>query len=152
MLDLATAQLGLNHIQCIVRALHDLANTDGLHATEEAMIQGFYALCRDDAHAPISYDELVREPFDPAQAAEVFDAPASKAALLHSCLLLAYADGVCSAAERARIATLARALGVSDADLAVLEEQVRDHLIQQIAHIENVDALRDVARELGERS
>lgn len=152
MLDLATAQLELHHIQFIVRALHDLANIDGLHATEEAMIKGFYELCRDDAHAPIGYDDLVREPFDPAQAADLFDAPASKAALLHSCLLLAYADGVCSAAERARIATLAEALGVSDADLALLEDQVRDHLIQQIAQIENVDALRDVARELSERS
>ncbi len=151
MLDIAEAQLELRHIQFIVRALHDLARTDGLHEAERAMLKNFYEQCRDETHALASYDDLVGVPFDPTDAAELFHDDGAKVAFLHSCLLLAYADGACSSGERAKIAAFATALDVPEADLVALEEAVRDHLMQQISQIENLDALQEVARELVDR-
>jgi uncharacterized membrane protein YebE (DUF533 family) len=149
MLDIADAQLELNHVQFLVRALHDLAETDGVHEAERILLRAFYDQCQGDAHALSSFEDLVRSPFDPAGAVEMFRDDAQKAVLLHSCFLLAYADGSCSAGERAKIQAFGTALGVSGQDMASLEDAVRDWLMQEIAQIENVDALTEVARELG---
>jgi DnaJ-domain-containing protein 1 len=78
----------------------------------------------------------------------VLDSVELKGVFLHSCVLLAYADGKYSATERAKVAEFAKALGMAADQLASIEEAVSDHLMQQIARIENIDALGEVAREL----
>lgn len=148
MFDLSDTQLDLPHLQFIVRALHDLAETDGIHDIEQVLLRGFYEQCQNEAHALTSFDELTSGPFDPGCCAELFTEEAQRAMFLQSCLLLAYADGTYSAGERAKVAEYARALGVSDESLTTLEEGVRDHLMQQISQIENTDALQEVAREM----
>lgn len=143
-----TTNLDLHHIQAMVRAMHELALTDGLHDAERVMLRGFYDSCQQDAGALTSFDELIGTAFDPAAARELFDTAERRAALLQSCVFLAYADGSYSAGERAKVKAYADAVGASAQELADCEGQVADHLLQQISRIENVDALQQVAAEL----
>lgn len=143
-----TTTLELHHLQAIVRAMHDIALTDGVHDAERVMLRGFYESCQRDAAALASFDDLVAMPFDLAAIVDDFTQPAQKIALLHSCLLLAHADGQYSADERRKVQDFAAALGVSDGDLGQIEEGVTDYLLQQISRITNTDALQEVAKEL----
>jgi tellurite resistance protein len=143
-----TTTLELHHLQAIVRAMHDIALTDGVHDAERVMLRGFYESCQRDAEALASFDDLVAMPFDLAAIVDDFRQPAQKIALLHSCLLLAHADGGYSAGERAKVQAFADALGVSSGELAQIEEGVADYLLQQISRITNTDALQEVSKEL----
>ena len=140
--------LELHHLQTIVRAMHDVALTDGVHDAERVMLRGFYDNCQREAAALASFDDLIGMPFDLAAVVDDFRQPEQKGALLHSCLLLAHADGSYSAGERAKVQEFAAALGVSAEELGAIEEGVADHLLQQISRISNVDALQEVAKEL----
>ena len=143
--------LELHHVQAMVRAMHELATTDGMHDAERVMLRGFYDTCQQDAHALTSFDELIGTPFDPVAARELFDTAERRAALLQSCIFLAYADGSYSAGERAKVRSYAEAVGADAQELATCEALVADHLLQQISRIDNVDALRQVAAELDAR-
>jgi hypothetical protein len=140
--------LGLNHIQIIVRGLYALAHCDEVHQSEQVMIKSFYDACREDAAGLADFKDIVAQEFDAEEAAEILNTPTLRHTFLRSCLLLAFADGRYSKAEQAKIQEFAAALGVEDAALAELKDQVTEHLFSQIANIENIDALREVAREL----
>jgi tellurite resistance protein len=140
--------LELHHLQAIVRAMHDVALTDGVHDAERVMLRGFYESCQRDSAALASFDDLIAMPFDLAAIVDDFTQSAQKFALLHSCLLLAYADGNYSASERAKVQGFADALGVSTGALEEIEQGVADYLLQQISRISNTDALQEVSREL----
>ena len=145
------ANLGLHHVQAIVRAMHDVALADGVHDAERVMLRGFYESCQQDANGLTSFDELIKGAFDFKSAAESFDNADLKNALLKSCILLAYADGQYSAGEQKKVREYATLLGVSAGDLQGMESTVADHLIQQIARIQNTDALQQVVAEVGKR-
>jgi len=142
------ATLELHHLQAIVRAMHDIALSEGVHDAERVMLRGFYEACQRDAAALASFDDLIAMPFDLAAIVDDFKQPAQKIALLHSCLLLAHADGEYSAAERSKVQRFADALGVADTELQQIAEGVTDYLLQQISRISNTDALQEVAKEL----
>ena len=144
-------ELDIHHIQAIVRAMHELALTDGMHDAERVMLRGFYDTCQQDAQALTSFDALIGSPFDLTTAKEFFDTPERAAALLQSCIFLAYADGSYSAGERAKVKSYADAMGVPADALKSLEDSVSDHLLQQISRIGNIDALKEVAAELDAR-
>jgi uncharacterized membrane protein YebE (DUF533 family) len=143
----STPWLGINQIQSMVRGMYDLAKVDGVHPAELVMLRGFYDECQREGKALTSFDDLIAVPFDLRAAAEVLDTTERKTAFLHSCLLLAYADGSYSASEQAHIRKFAQALGVGTDILATLESQVSDTLMQQFAGVQNVEALQQVARE-----
>ncbi|HKY92231.1 MAG TPA: TerB family tellurite resistance protein, partial [Nevskiaceae bacterium] len=139
--------LGINHIQAIVRGMNEVAKLDGVHDAEAVMLQQFYGTCQLDSGALTSFRELVNGPFDIAEAARVLETPERKAVFLKSCILLAYADGRYSQAERDKVRSFADGLGVPAAATLALEESVADQLLQNIARISNVDALKEVASE-----
>jgi tellurite resistance protein len=143
--------LDLHHIQAMVRAMHELALTDGMHDAERVMLRGFYDSCQQETQALTSFDQLIAGPFDVASARDIFDTPERRAALLQSCVFLAYADGNYSAGERAKVKAIADAVGADALELATCEGLVSDHLLQQISRIGNVDALKQVASELDAR-
>lgn len=148
MTTFASPALELHHVQFIVRALYDLAETDGVHDAERVMLRGFYDQCQEDAHALTSFDELISADFDAARAAELFDSEELKATFLQSCVFLAYADGHYSAGERAKVRAYADSLRVPPQHLATIEDAVGDHLLQQISRIENTEALQKVAADI----
>lgn len=139
--------LGINHIQVIVRGMHEVAKVEGVHDAEAVMIRGFYENCQRDTGALTSFEELCRGPFDLDEARRILDTPDLKAAFLRSCLLLAYADGRYSTEERQLVRGYADALGVPAHATLAIEESVSDQLLQNIARISNIDALREVAAE-----
>jgi Tellurite resistance protein TerB. len=143
-----TALLGLNHVQVIVRGLYTVATCDDVHHTEHVLIRSFYDACRKEVAGLADFEDIVGQGFDAEQATEILNTPALRRTFLKSCLLLAFADGKYSKEEQAKIGEFARALGVDDATLAELKEQVTEHLFSQIAGIENIDALREVTHEL----
>jgi hypothetical protein len=146
-----TDELDLHHVQAMVRAMHELALTDGMHDAERVMLRGFYDSCQQDTGALTSFDELIGSGFDTATAADLFDTPERRAALLQSCVFLAYADGNYSSGERAKVKAFADAVGASAEDLTRCEGLVADHLLQHISRIDNLEALQQVAAELDAR-
>ena len=145
------ANLGLHHVRAIVRAMYEVANADGVHDAERVMMRSFYEGCMQDAPGLSSFDDLVKGEFDFASAAEAFDNDDLKHALLKSCILLGYADGQYTLAEQSKVQEFATLLAVSAAALRGMEAAVGDHLIQQIARIQNTDALQEVVAEVGKR-
>jgi hypothetical protein len=141
-------RLGLNHVQVITRGMYAVAQCDGVHQTELVLLKEFYEGCRAEVDGLSSFAEVVEVTFDAEEAKDILDTEELREVFLKSCLLLAYADGVFSNGERARIKEFATALAVDDEARAHLEDVVRDHLIQQVAHIRNLDALKEVAKEL----
>ena len=147
-MNLIESELDLHHVQAIVRAMHEIALADGMHDAERVMLRGFYDSCQADAQAMTSFDDLISTPFDAAHARDIFDTPGRRAALLQSCVLLAYADGKYTAGERAKVKSFADAIGMAAEELAAIEGGVSDHLMQQISRISNTDALQQVSAEL----
>ena len=145
------ANLGLHHVRAIVRAMYEVANADGVHDAERVMMRGFYEGCLEEGKGLSSFDELVKGEFDFAAAAEAFNTFELKHTLLKSCILLAYADGQYSQAEQRTVREYATLLGVDGAALAGIEGAIGDHLIQQIARIQNLPALQEVAAEVARR-
>ena len=139
--------LGINHIQQIVRGMNEVAKLDGVHDAEAVMLKQFYGACQDDAGALTNFSELVNGPFDIADASRVLETPERKAVFLRSCILLAYADGRYSQPERDKVRSFADGLGIPAGATLALEESVADQLLQNIARISNVDALKEVASE-----
>jgi len=141
----AAPKLEIHHVQALVRAMHALSLCDGVHDAERVMLRGFYDACQAETQALTSFDEIVRVPLDEATLAETFPTPELQAVFLHSCLFLGFADGRYSDGERQQVQAWAAAMGVAGDTLASLEDEVADHLMQQIARIENTDALQEVA-------
>jgi uncharacterized membrane protein YebE (DUF533 family) len=141
-------QLGLNHVQVIVRGMIAVAQSDEVHATELVLVREFYDACRAETDGLADFEDVVGQPLDRTQMVDVLDTPELRRIFLQSCLFLAYADGTYSSAERRLIAELAGHLGVPEGELDELDERIRDLLLRQIAAINNVDALRVVAEEL----
>jgi len=146
-----TPDLGINHVQVIVRAMYAVAKADGVHDAELVMLRGFYDDCARATNALTSFDQLLRIPFDEMEAARILDNDERRSALLQSCVMLAYADGRYSAGERACVRAFADALGMAPAALATLEAAVADSLMAQLAKVSNLDALREVAAETSSR-
>lgn len=142
-------ELGLNQVQVITRGMYAVAQCDGVHQTELVLLKEFYEACRADVNGLASFDDVIKTPFEATDAKDILSSKELRAVFLKSCLLLAYADGLFSDGERERVKSFAKALEITDAERADLEDHVRDHLIQQIAQIKNMDALREVAKTLG---
>nr|WP_297351463.1 hypothetical protein [uncultured Caldimonas sp.] len=140
--------LEIHHVQAIVRAMHELSLTDGQHDAERVMLRGFYDSCQGETGALTTFEELIRVPLDLSTLAETFPSADLKAAFLQSCVLLGYADGKYSQGEQAKVKAYAQALGADDALLKEVEDAIADHLMQQISRIENLDALREVSKEM----
>ena len=146
-----TAELGLNHVQVMVRGMYAVATSEDVHPAEQVMMREFYETCRVEADGIADYNDLVKQPLEPAEAADVLGTKELRAIFLKSCLFLAFADGQYSEAERATIERFADGLEFDKEALADVEAEVTDYLIQQIARIRNIDALQEVAGELWKR-
>jgi len=103
----------------IVAALKDIAESDGMHADELEMIQGFVEMLNADfdVHAELA-------PMTPAALAAKLTDPTLRTVALQCAVLLAWADGAISDKERERIVSYADALGVSVAGYEKIERAI----------------------------
>ena len=140
-----------NQAQAIARGLYTVAAVDGIHEREAALIANFYGASADSEARPVtSLAELGRlGPLAPAELASALTGDELRQLFVKAALLLAYIDGKVTVAERAQIEAYGDALDVSAERQAALEESVRDHLMQPLAHLANTEAVGKVARKLG---
>ena len=135
--------------EAIARGLFAVARADGaVHPMELMLIQGFY---NDTAGGgPSDFAALERGvDVEPALLATAISSPALSQLFTKTALLVAYADNGCSPAERAVIERYAAALGLTPAEVAHLDQSVKEFLLGQLAHLSNVDATVAVAKKLG---
>lgn len=133
--------------EAIARGLFAVAKADGnLHERERTLISEFFASISE---RPSDLAALDREaPIEPETLALALGTQPLRQLFLITALLLALCDGDDGAGESALIKRYAVAMQVSDADLAELTTRVKEHMLSQLSHLQNVDAAVAVAREL----
>ncbi len=140
-------EISEDEAEAIGRGLFAVAKADGnLHERERALISEFFASIGD---RPSGLAALER---DAAIAPETLALALPRGELrqlfLMTALLLALCDGDYGTGESALIKKYAAAMEISDTDLAHMTTQVKEHMLSQLSHLQNVDAAVAVAREL----
>jgi uncharacterized membrane protein YebE (DUF533 family) len=140
--------------ETIARGLYTIAAVDGVHERELALISEFSRGALDDdlaeSTSPLSPGGFGRVvPLDPASVSMLLATEPLRQLFMKAALLVAWADGSVSPAERTKIGEFAQALGVSPSALVALEAEVKDYLLRSLAHLANVDAVAKVAKKLG---
>jgi DnaJ-domain-containing protein 1 len=69
--------------------------------------------------------------------------------ILALCIMVAYADGDYSAAERTAVLAAAASLGASGERVEQILAQVKDYMLAQLAHLPDAASVAVVAKELG---
>jgi tellurite resistance protein len=113
--------LSADDANAIVAALHDVAQADGVHEAELDLIRGFVEALDIDLGADRP-TEL--PPMTPAKLAAVITSPQVRKLAIQSAVLLAWADGVFSDEEHARVREYATALGFSAEDYGAIERTI----------------------------
>src|SRR5262249_1585292 len=135
-------ELSQSEAEAIAQGLFAVARADGLHPREGALIADFYQdAVAGDVTASLASLERLPDPTGPQLAAQLARKEVRQL-FIKTAWLLAYADGKVSDAERAKIGAYAQALEVGDADSKRLEEGVKDFLLGQLTHLQNVEAAR----------
>jgi hypothetical protein len=142
-------QLSSQQAALIARALYALSHIDGHEEREGMLIQSFWL----DAVGPSAMHELqafAREThFDPELLVKGLPGAEQREVFVRTALMLCYADGKMSDNEKKWLWDVGARLGFSAETLEGHDAAIRSYLLGQLAHVQNVDALREVAKELG---
>lgn len=143
----ADIDIDFDQVKVLCHAMMTVARVDGVHDNEMRLIREFYESC---ARAGDPSVEEVTGGEVPADAArEAFGADDEhRNVFVKSLILLAYADGAYGEAEDRLIRQLAANVGIDDAGVDRLREATREYLLASLAHVQNLEALREVKREL----
>jgi tellurite resistance protein len=114
-------KLSADDANAIVAALHDVARSDGQHAEEIAMIEGFVQML--DADLGESKPTKLAA-MNPEKLAIAITDPDTRKVAIQCALLLAWADGSLSDKERTRVVEYATALGFSRAAYDGMEKVI----------------------------
>jgi tellurite resistance protein len=137
--------LSHNAAEAIARGLYAIARVDGVHEREAGLIASFWI----DAGGGGSLSDLERaESIKPADVAAALHSDAERQLFMKTAILLTWADGEVSAAEKKALGEFGRALGIDDAALEKLDAGVKDYLLAQLVHVQNTDAVRNVAKKM----
>jgi len=139
-------ELNFSQVECLTSAMYALARVDGVHDREMSLIREFYESCAA-SDAP-SLDAVVQGGADIERAKSLFGSAAEAALFMKSMILLAFADGTYGKEEDAMIREFAGALSVSDENLESLISSTKEQMLASLSHVQNVDALADVVRNL----
>jgi tellurite resistance protein len=132
--------------EAIARGLYAIARVDGLHEREAGLIASFWIEAGGGSGA---LSDLERsQAITPAELATALHSAAERQLFIKTALLLTWADGEVSDAERKAVHDFAKALSVDDATLEQLDAGVKDFLLGHLVHLQNTDATRAVARKL----
>jgi tellurite resistance protein len=134
--------------EAIARGLYAVALVDGVHERELALISDVYWAASEGGRASATSIERAG-PLEAKDVAQLLLGAEHRELFVKTAFLLAWCDGQVTAAERAKIAEYAKALGVSAETQATLEAQVKDYLLRPLAGLSNVEAVSEVAKKLG---
>ncbi|MCS6913872.1 MAG: hypothetical protein RMK29_03580 [Myxococcales bacterium] len=138
-------QLDSLQAEAIARGLYAIAHVDGMHTREEALVAAFWS---DTGGSAQALSDLARhEPPSGEELGAVLYTPELRRLFIKTGLLLALADGQVSQGERALLSQYAEALGLAD-ELPRLEAGVKEYLLSHLSHLQNVEAVAQVARKL----
>jgi tellurite resistance protein len=133
--------------EAIARGLYAVAKVDGLHEREEALVASFWAEVGGGAGA---LAELQRgSDITSAELGAALSSPPLRNLFVKTSILMAWADGKVTDAERKIISDFASGLGVGTAELGRLEAAVKEYLLSHLAPIKNSEAVAGVAKKLG---
>ena len=133
--------------EAIARGLYVVARADGnVHEREAAMISEFFNATTDHAAHLAALERGPR--LEPANLAAILPTADLRRLFIKSALLLAYVDGNYAAGEKKLIGEYAKAMSFGPKDLEALEASVKDYLISQLSHLQNVHGVAAVAKEL----
>jgi tellurite resistance protein len=131
--------------EAIARGLYAVAKVDGLHDREAGLIASFWI----DAGGGGSLSDLERgATILPADLATALHTDDERLLFVKTALLLTWADGKVTDAERQSVSTFAAALGLDSATVEKLEYSVKEYLLSHLTHLTNTDATRSVAKKL----
>ena len=138
--------LTFDHVKSLTAGMFAVAKVDGVHDREMAMIREFYESCArsDDPRL----EEVVGGDFDLAGAKELFAATEMAQLFTKSLILLAFADGTYAKVEDDLIREYATGLGLDGAAVDGLHEATKEFLLAGLSHVQNVDALAAIAKNL----
>jgi uncharacterized membrane protein YebE (DUF533 family) len=148
MFDLSPEiEISESQAEALARGLIAVAKADGaMHDREAALIAEFFAATTDRVADLAGLGRGT--PVDGEYLAATLPGAELRKTFLKTAMLLAYADGVYSAAESKLIADFGAALGLGDGDLRDLEQQVKEFMLAQLTGIRNSAAVAEVAKEL----
>ena len=142
-------QISSQQAALMARGLYALARVDGHEEREGMLISSFW----HDAVGPSRMSELAslsnETDFEIEQLVHGLNRPDLRDAFVRTALMLCYADGKMSPAEKTWLWATAARLGLDATVMQQHDEAVRSYLLGQLSHLKNVEALREVAKELG---
>lgn len=138
--------LSFEQVKAMTRAMLTVARVDGVHDNEMKLVREFYESCARAGDPRL--EEIASGSFDPEAAKHLFNTPELAKMMLKTLILLAFADGQYAQAEDTLIRSWATTLGVSADEVDGLLEATRGFLMGSLAHVQNTDALKQVARRL----
>lgn len=141
----AEIKVETHHAEAIARGLFAIAHSDGLHEREAALVASFWAESGGGAKALATLERST--PITGEELAATLDTLPLRMLFLKTALLMAFADGQVSGQESTIVRGFADALGLSS-ELSVLEAEVKDYLLSQLAHIHNSEGLAQIAKKL----
>ena len=131
--------------EAIARGLFAIARVDGVHEREAGLIASFWI----DAGGGGPLSDLERaEAIKPADVAAALHSDAERQLFIKTAILLTWADGSVSPAEKKAVGEFAKALGIDQTALDTLDASVKDFLLGQLVHVQNSDAVSSVAKKL----
>ena len=147
-------EIDAQQAEAIARGLFAVAEVDGVHERELALISEFYRTTADDQAAgsgmSASGSPLTRiSALGPQDLAPLLPNGPLRELFIKASYLLAWSDGQVSEAERAQIGQFAVALAVSPDKQRILESEVKDFLLRPLARLANVEAVTAVAKKIG---
>lgn len=138
--------LDFEQVKILTHALFAVAKVDGVHDNEMALIREFYESCARAGDPRL--EDVAGGVFDIEVAKPKFETEESKKLFVKSLILLAFADGQYAQVEDDLIREYAGALGLDSAAVDGLHEATKEYLLASLAHIQNLDALKEVRRRL----
>jgi tellurite resistance protein len=140
-------EINEDEAQAIARGLFAVARADGnIHERERAMVSEFFASISDRPSDLAALDR--QEPIAAETLALALPRRDQRQLFIMTALLLALCDGDYGKGEAALIKAYAAAMEISDADVEQMTTRVKEHMLSQLSHLQNVDAAVEVAREL----
>lgn len=132
--------------EAIARGLFAVARADGnVHPAEAAIIGQFFGAAAQPSHI----ESLARETnIDAASLALLLPSKELREVFLRTAVLLAYADGNFADGEKEQIASFATAMNMESNELEQIILAVKEFLLSQLSHLQNVDAGVEIAKEL----
>ena len=147
MLDFLSPQdLTFEEVKVLTHAMFAVAKADGVHDHEMRLIREFYESCARAGDPPL--EDVAGGPFEVERAKALFDAPEKAKLFIKSLILLAFADGQYAAVEDRMIRKYAEALGLESTEVDGLHESTKEYLLQSLAHVQNLEALKEVRKRL----